>query len=203
VPWYRVEGFQALVGVPVPDATQWAQAELVGACAYPVFRYLEKLAAQGEVIFQDETPQRVLALIEENQQAAAQTRARGNTQDVARTGMQTTALSVQVGERQICLYYTGRRHAGENVEGLLPQREPGRAKPLVRSDALMSNNAEESSLVRCQCLAHGRRKVREWAEDFPAESAVVGEALKAVYDHEEKAREEQLSVQERLAYHQP
>jgi hypothetical protein len=41
------------------------------------------------------------------------------------------------------------------------------------------------------------------AEDFPAESAVVVEALKAVYDHEEKAREEQLSVQERLAYHQP
>jgi hypothetical protein len=67
VPWYRLEGFQALVGVPVPDATQWDQAELVGDCAYPVFRYLEKMAAQGEVIFQDDTPQRVLALIEENQ----------------------------------------------------------------------------------------------------------------------------------------
>jgi Transposase IS66 family len=71
------------------------------------------------------------------------------------------------------------------------------------SDAVTSNKAEESSLVRCHCLAHGQRKFREWAEDFPAESAVVVEALKAVYDHDEKAREEPLRAQERLAYHQP
>jgi hypothetical protein len=39
-------------------------------------------------------------------------------------------------------------------------------------------------------------------EDFPAESAVVVEALKLVYDHDAEAREQQLSAQERLAYHQ-
>lgn len=202
VPWYRLEGFQALVGVPVPDATQWEQTELVGDCAHPVFQYLEKLAAQGEVIFQDDTPQRVLALVEENQQAAAQARAQGDPGVVARTGMQTTALIVQVGERRICLYYTGRRHAGENLEALLTMREPQRDKPLVMSDALTSNPAEEAGLIRCHCLAHGRRKFSELAEDFPVESAVVVEALKAVYEHEEEAREKQLNAQERLAYHQ-
>jgi transposase len=200
VPWYRLESFQELVGVPVPDATQWDQVELVGDCTYPVFRYLEKMAAQGEVIFQDDTPQRVLTLIEENQKAAAQAQASGAAP--SRTGMQTTALIVQVGERRICLYYTGRRHAGENLEALLTQREPGRGKPLVMSDALTSNNAEETHLIRCHCLAHGRRKFSELEEDFPAESAVVVEALKAVYDHDEKAREEGMSAQERLAYHQ-
>ncbi|MBI3756651.1 MAG: hypothetical protein HY267_01610 [Deltaproteobacteria bacterium] len=45
VPWYRLESYQALVGVPVPDATQWDQAELVGDCAHPVFKYLERMAA--------------------------------------------------------------------------------------------------------------------------------------------------------------
>jgi hypothetical protein len=70
------------------------------------------------------------------------------------------------------------------------------------SDALTSNNAEETHLIRCHCLAHGRRKFSELEEDFPAESAVVVEALKAVYDHDEKAREERMSAQERLAYHQ-
>jgi transposase len=200
VPWYRLESFQALVGIPVPDATQWDQVEVVGDCAHPVFKYLEKMAAQGEVIFQDDTPQRVLALIEENQQAQAQ--AQGDTVVVARTGMQTTALIVQVGERRICLYYTGRRQAGENLEALLAKREPQREKPLVMSDALSSNNAEETHLIRCHCLAHGRRKFSELDEDFPAESAVVVEALKAVYDHDEKAREERMSAQERLAYHQ-
>jgi hypothetical protein len=202
LPWHRLEGFQALVGVPVPDATQWDQGEIVGDCTHPVFKCLEKLAAQGEVIFQDDTPQRVLALIEENHQAAAQACAQGKAKADARTGMQTTALIVQVGERRICLYYTGRRHAGENLEALLTQREPGRGKPLVMSDALSSNNAEETGLIRCHCLAHGRRKFTELAEDFPAESAMVVQALKLVYDHEDEAREKHLSAQERLVYHQ-
>jgi hypothetical protein len=116
--------------------------------------------------------------------------------------MQTTALIVQVGERHICLYYTGRRHAGENLEVLLTQREAGREKPLVMSDALTRNNAEEDELIRCHCLAHGRRKFTELAEDFPAESAVVVQALKLVYDHDDEARAQQLSAQERLIYHQ-
>jgi hypothetical protein len=202
LPWHRLEGFQALVGVPVPDATQWDQGEIVGDCTYPVFKWLEKLAAQGEVIFQDDTPQRVLALIEENQKTAAQARAQGKAKADARTGMQTTALIVQVGERRICLYYTGRRHAGENLEALLTKREPGRGQPLVMSDALSSNYAEETGIIRCHCLAHGRRKFSELAEDFPAESAVVVDALKLVYDHEAEAREKQLSAEERLVYHQ-
>jgi transposase len=202
LPWHRLEGFQALVGVPVPDATQWDQTEIVGDCTHPVFKYLEKLAAQGEVIFQDDTLGRVLALIAENQQATAQAQAQGEAKAAGRTGMQTTALIVQVGERRICLYYTGRRHAGENLELLLAQREPGRGKPLVMSDALSSNNAEEAGLIRCHCLAHGRRKFSELAEDFPAESAVVVEALKLGYDHDEQARDQQLSAHERLVYHQ-
>ena len=63
VPWYRLEGFQALVGVPVPDATQGDQTEGVGDCTHPVFKYWEKMAAQGEVIFQDDTPGRGVVFI--------------------------------------------------------------------------------------------------------------------------------------------
>jgi hypothetical protein len=202
LPWYRLEGFQALVGVPVPDATQWDQGEIVGDCSYPIFRQLEQEAAQGEVIFQDDTPGRVLTLIKENQLARAKARAQGKTKTDERTGMQTTALMVQVGDRRICLYYTGRRHAGENLEALLTKRAPGRDKPLVMSDALSSNNAEEERLIRCHCLAHGRRQFSDVAEDFPAESAVVINALKLIYDHDDEAREQELTAQERLAYHQ-
>ena len=202
LPWYRLEGFQAVVGVPVADATQWDQAELVGDCSYPIFKWLETLAAQGEVIFQDDTPQRILTLIEENHQARARAQAQGKTKTEERTGMQTTALMVQVGARRICLYYTGRRHAGENLAALLRKREPDRGKPVVMSDALSSNNAEEATLIRCHCLAHGRRKFSELDEAFPAESAVVVNALKDVFDHDEDARVEQLTAQARLAYHQ-
>jgi transposase len=70
------------------------------------------------------------------------------------------------------------------------------------SDAVASNNAEETHLIRCHCLAHGRRKFSELDDVFPAESAVVVDALQAVYEHDEEAREKQLNAQERLVYHQ-
>jgi transposase len=201
VPFYRLEGYQALVGVPVADATQWDQVEHVADCAYPVFKHLERVAAQGDVIYQDDTPARILSLIEENQQGAAQEQ--DNAGATPRTGMYTTGLIVQVGARQVCLYYAGRRHAGENLAALLSKREAQWDPPLVMSDALASNTAAESALIRCHCLAHGRRKFSELEEVFPAESAVVVEALKAVFEHEEEVRARQLSAADRLAYHQP
>jgi len=202
LPWHRLEGFQALGGVPVPDATQWDQGEVVGDCTYPIFKWLEKLAAQGEVIFQDDTPGRVLTLMEENQIARVQAQAQGKAKPDTRTGMQTTALIVQVGAQRICLYYTGRRHAGENLEALLTKRDPRRGKPLVMSDALSSNNAEETTLIRCHCLARARRQFSDVADDYPAERAVVVHALKLIYDHDDEARNHGLSAQARLAYPQ-
>jgi hypothetical protein len=103
LPWHRLEGFQALGGVPVPAATQGDQGEIVGDCTHAIFKCLEKRAAQGEGIFQEDTPGRGLALIAENQQARAQARALGKAKTDTRTGMQTTALSVQGGARRICL----------------------------------------------------------------------------------------------------
>jgi hypothetical protein len=200
VPLYRLESYQALVGVPVPDATQWDQIEGVADCAYPIFKHLEKVAAQGEVIYQDDTPVRILSLIAENQQAEAQ--ASGGARATPRTGMQTTALIVQVGEQQICLYYAGRQHAGENLAALLRKREPQHANPLVMSDALASNAAEDQPLIRCHCLAHGQRKFRDLDEAFPGESAVVTQVLGQVFEHDAEARARQLSADERLAYHQ-
>jgi transposase len=197
VPLYRLEGYQAMVGVPVSDATQWDQIERVADCAYPVFEHLKALAAQGEVIYQDDTHVRILSLIAENRRTQA------DDTSEARTGMYTTALVAQQGTQTICLYFAGRAHAGENLEALLTHREAGRGKPLVMSDALAHNNtADEGALIRCHCLAHGRRKFTELEEVFPAECALVLEALKQVFDHEAEARVQHMNAQVRLQYHQ-
>jgi len=197
VPLYRLEGYQAMVGVPIADATQWDQIERVADCAYPVFEQLQTLAAQGEVIYQDDTHVRILSLIAENRRTQA------DDTSEARTGMYTTALVAQQGAQTICLYFAGRAHAGENLEALLTHREADRGKPLVMSDALANNNiADEGALIRCHCLAHGRRKFTELEEVFPAECALVIEALKQVFDHEEEARVQQMSAEARLQYHQ-
>ena len=203
VPGYRLQGYQAMLGVPVPDATQWEQIEAVGDCAYKVFAQMEREAAQGELIFQDDTAVRIVALLKENRDLVAQAQAQGLSTPKERTGMHTTALAVRVGEHTAILYYSSRRHAGENLQGLLDKREAGLAKPLAMSDALSSNEvADESRLIRCHCLAHGRRKFSDLEEVFPHECQMVLEVIRQVFDHDEQARKDQLSPEARLAYHQ-
>jgi transposase len=203
VPGYRVQGYQAMLGVPVPDATQWDQIEQVGDCAYVVFAQMEKVAAQGELILQDDTAVRIVSLMQENLKLVSAAQAQGLSTPKERTGLHTTALAVKVGEHTAILYYSSRRHAGENLQGLLDKREAGLAKPLAMSDALASNEiANEAALIRCHCLAHGRRKFSDLEEVFPQECQVVLEVIRQVFDHDEQAHKEQLSSEARLAYHQ-
>jgi len=202
LPLYRLQGYQAMLGVPVPDATQWDQIEKVGDCSYVVFAYLERLAAQGELIYQDDTSVRMLSLMGENRKIQAQAQAMGLSRPAERTGMFTTALVVKVGEQTICLYYSGRAHAGENLKALLAQRQADHDKPLVMSDALSRNEVDETTVIRCHCLAHGRRQFSDLEEIFPVECQVVIAALKQVFDHDEEARDKQMNAEERLAYHQ-
>ena len=49
---------------------------------------------------------------------------------------------------QICLLFSGRCHAGENLKALLLQRQADRDKPLVMSDALSHNEADRQALIR-------------------------------------------------------
>jgi hypothetical protein len=203
LPSYRLAAYQAMLGVPVPDATQWDQLEVVGDCADKVCHSLEPKAAQSGVCFHDDTAVRILALLKENDAHLTAPQAQGLATPPERTGRHTTALAVHVGEHTAILYYSGRRHAGENLQRLLDQRAAGLAKPLVMSDARASNAlAEEAAVIRCHCLAPGRRKFSDLVEVFPHECQVVLDVLGPVFAHDEQARQAQLSPEARLAYHQ-
>jgi hypothetical protein len=118
LPLDRLAGDQALLGGPIPEATQWDQSERVADGGYGVLQHLEGLAAQGERIHQDATAVRMVTLIKANPQMRAHAAAQGFSRPKERTGMFTTAWVVKWGERTICLSDAGRSHAGENLQAL-------------------------------------------------------------------------------------
>jgi transposase len=203
VPGSRLQGYQALLGVPVPDATPWDQIEVVGDCAYQVLAPMEREAAQGELLFHDDTAARIVSLIKANRDLVAAAHAQGLSSPTERTGMHTTARVVKVGEHTARLYYSSRHHAGENLQRWLEKREASREKPLAMSDALSSNEvADASRLLRCHCLAHGCRKFSDLEEVLPHECQVVRAVIRQVFEHDEQARADQLGPEARLTSHQ-
>ena len=61
---------------------------------------------------------------------------------------------------------------------------------------------DESLVIRCHCLAHGRRQFSDIEEVFPSECRVVMDVIKQVFDHDEEARDQRMGPEARLAYHQ-
>lgn len=199
LPFHRLEQFQALVGVPVADATLWDQAEQLANGVYPVFEQLQKRAAQSPVFYHDDTGVRIQTLLDENH-ARREAMAAGEASDL-RVGMYTTAIVAEDGERSIVLYFSGRDHAGETLSKLLAARDPSLPKPIVMSDALAANTLEqEAKVIRCNCLAHGVRTFSELEEFFPHSCQRVLDDLARVYDMD--AETAGLSDHQRLVHHQ-
>ena len=119
-----------------------------------------------------------------------------------RKKVQTSALVVRAGERTICLYYTGRRNAGENLARVLAHREAGEATPLQMCDGLSANHAKGYKTMLGNCLDHARRKYLDVEARFPEEVAFVLDTLGLVYKNDKDAKEKGLTPAERLAWHQ-
>ncbi|NJM09214.1 IS66 family transposase [Candidatus Gracilibacteria bacterium] len=160
---------------------------------YRVYNHLLWVAAQQPLVYQDDTGARVLSLLKDNQVEPAP----------ARQAIYTSVLRC-VGEQTICLFFTGRRHAGENLDDLLALRDTALAPMLWMSDALAANTPKRHGerVVDLNCLVHARRQFVEIKDFFPGECAHVITAIAKVYYHEAQCTEAELSPTQRLAYHQ-
>jgi len=108
MPFNRMERLEGQLGMPLPAATQW---ELMEAAAKWLKRILSEFirqAAQGAVVHNDDTGMRVLQLV----------RSTGDE----RTGVFTSGIVSICGGWKIALYFTGWKHAGENLADVLKQR---------------------------------------------------------------------------------
>jgi transposase len=196
-PWNRLERLEGSLGIPLPAATQ---CEIVAETAQRIQPALEELirqAAQGEVLYNDDTSMRVLAL---RQGAIGASEEFGE-----RTGVFTSSI-VSTGEgRQIALFFTGRKHAGENLGEVLKRRAAERDPPIQMCDALSRNLPklpEELEIIVGHCLAHARRRFVEVTPSFPEACRFVLETLGEVYGNDAIAQKQGLSPEERLRFHQ-
>jgi transposase len=190
-PFHRLERLEALLGIPLPSATQWEIVEEAAELIQPVRDELIRQAAQGEVVHNDDTSMKVLKLEREP----------GDR----RTGVFTSGI-VSTGQGQkIALYFTGRQHAGENIGDVLKQRTK-ELSPLIQMCDALSRNVPKLpagvEILLANCLAHGRRQFVEVAANFPEECRYVLEMLGEVYRYDAEAREGSLTAEERLRFHQ-
>ena len=158
-----------------------------------IYEALIGVAAQGHLLHNDDTHMRVQSVRQEI--AAA-----GSEQE--RTGIFTTSIISQAGQRRIALFFTGQKHAGENLNQLLQRRAAGLDQPLQMCDALSRNEPKEFHTLLCHCLLHGRRQFVDVVENFPEECRKVIESLREVYRFDAIAKEQKLSDLDRLAFHQ-
>jgi hypothetical protein len=190
-PFNRLEQLEKQLGIPLPAATQWEIVEKSARPIKPARDELIRQAAQGEVVHNDDTSMRVLRLERDPRDE--------------RTGVFTSGIVSTFEGRKIALYFTGWKHAGENLADVLKRRSAELPGPIQMCDALSRNVphvAAGTAILLANCLAHGRRQFVDVAENFPRECRYVLEMLGQVYGHDAEARERGLTPVERLQVHQ-
>ena len=191
VPFARLASLQQRVEIPLPEATQWEIVHEVAMVMQPAFHELLRHAAQGEVVYNDDTSVPVLALRRERVDG--------------RTGVFTSGIVSTREGRQIALYFTGGKHAGENLATVLAHRAATLPPPIQMCDALARNLPAfppAFETIVGYCLAHARRRFVNVTPAFPAECRYVLETLGAVYQVDAQARAQRLSPEARLQRHQ-
>jgi len=189
-PFYRLEKLQAGFGIPLPSSTQWDIVEGDANRNYHVFEYMKKEAAQGDVLYNDDTIMKILINMGIN------------PDEPSRTGSFTTGiLSIKDGHK-IAIFQTGRKHAGENMNDLLRLRHPDRAPPIQMCDAASRNVPKDFLVILGNCNAHARRRFVDVASCFPDECAYVLEIFTKVYSNDAVTKKKHMLPQERLLFHQ-
>ena len=206
LPFNRLEGLQGSLGIPLPASTQWEIIDGAFQLIGPAYAELIRQAAQGEVLYNDDTTVRILQRMGKRGQQASLTEAFGEgtegKKESARRGLFTSGIVSTCEGRQIALFFSGRKHAGENLTKVLTERAKALDPPIQMCDALSRNLPAELETIVANCLAHGRRQFVDVADRFPDQCRYVLESLKAVYRNDAIARKRKLSPEARLEFHQ-
>ncbi len=200
LPFNRLEGLQGDLGVPLPASTQWDIVEAVAGSLAPVLDELIRQAAQGEVLHNDDTTVKILELMGERARQEAPAGAEDGVEE--RRGLYTSGVVALRDGHRVALFFSGHRHAGENLAQVLKHRAAELPPPVQMCDALSRNLPGELQTIVANCLAHARRRFVDAYDRFPEPCRHLLEALAVVYRNDAEARERRLSPEARLRFHQ-
>ncbi|MFH0780617.1 MAG: IS66 family transposase [Pseudomonadota bacterium] len=189
----RISKLQNVTGIPLAASTGWDVIEKMADKIHPVFPELIRQAAQGDVVYYDDTNMKVQDLVAEN---------KDKTRTPTRTGIFTTGILSILDDRKIALFFTGRNHAGENMAKVLAERQDGLDPPIQMCYALSRNSSEEFKAILANCLVHGRRNFVEIADNFQDECLHVLKTFGKVYHIEAITKEQGMTPAQRLQHHQ-
>lgn len=199
LPFNRVQGLQGSCEIPLAASTQWDIVHAASSLIAPAYEELIRQAAQGEVVHNDDTTVRILELMGKRFREKPPPE---DEHDPDRTGLFTSGVVATRAGVRMALFFSGRRHAGENLSEVLQHRAALLETPIQMCDGLARNLPKELGTILSNCLTHGRRKFVELHDRFPDECRHVIEAFKVIYHNDKVAREEKMSGDARLAWHQ-
>ncbi len=203
LPFNRLDGLQGDLDVPLPGSTQWDIVQAVAVNVKPAFDELIRQAAQGEVLHNDDTTVKILELMGDRGRQDALAAAAGDL-DAAdqRKGLYTSGVVALRDGHRVALFFSGHRHAGENLAEVLKHRAELLPPPIQMCDALSRNLPGELQTILAHCLAHARRRFVDVYDRFPEPCRHLLESLAVVYRNDAVARERQFSPEARLQLHQ-
>jgi transposase len=195
VPFNRLENLEGALGVPLPSATQWDIVNDAARKLGPAHGELVRQAAQGTILHNDDTDMRILGWMGKRRE--------DNLDDLPsdRTGIFTSGIVSTKDGRRIALFFTGWRHAGENLEGVLARRAKELAAPIQMCDALSRNVPEDLRTILANCLCHARRQFVDLIDDFPDECTHILKVFREVYKNDALARDRGMDPRKRLRFH--
>lgn len=188
-PFYRQANFQRYMALPIAPSTQFELCEDVANSAYPIISALEKGIANDTLIQNDDTHLKILSVIKDNNE----------NPEKERTGMYTTCVMGKMDGHSVALYYSGVKHAGENLQLILQHRDPKKPPILQMCDALSANIPKSLKTIVCNCLGHGFRKFRDLLDFYPEPCLHIIHELGKVFEFEGKTRG--MTEQERFHFH--
>ncbi len=191
LPFNRLDQLQAMLGVPLPSSTQWEIVESVADKIHPVYPALMRHAAGGEVVYNDDTVMKILELMKQSDEDRQ-----------GRKGMYTSGILSTVGDKKMAVFMTGGRHAGENLADILQKRSPALPPPVQMCDALSRNLPKDFEVILANCLAHARRRFVDVEPNFPQQCTYVLETLEQVYENDALTKQQNMTPDQRLQYHQ-